>query len=305
MLKKYIYDIYQKILYSINKPAINEIKKLNKSINFVNKNLNFLINQTLDIASVKTAPSVKYVQEGQYNVLERIDECFKKINLEYFLIFGTLLGAVRHKGFVPWDDDIDIAILQEDFELLLQQEKVLNQNGLYLSSPFSFYGSYNSKGWHKIYDGDKQFYVSLFVMDLVNAEEIHSYMAHRAKYNDQARNYTRAYKLGRLSFSEMKEKLHSLKKMYYSHPRFVTKDNIDERTYLVKDIFSHFEPTFTKAKYLYPLAKSPFSLDFSVSGDQTREFPVPKQPDNMLIDYYGRDYLWFPMDLYPKHTHNW
>lgn len=49
-------------------------------------------------------------------LLEKFDEVCAKYQLRYFAYYGTLLGAVRHQGFIPWDDDIDIAMFREDYE---------------------------------------------------------------------------------------------------------------------------------------------------------------------------------------------
>ena len=52
------------------------------------------------------------------NILDVIDEFCRENNLSYYLSGGTLIGAIRHKGFIPWDDDIDLVLFRDDFEKL-------------------------------------------------------------------------------------------------------------------------------------------------------------------------------------------
>ena len=70
----------------------------------------------------------------------KFDEVCKKHNLHYYMIGGTLLGAVRHKGFIPWDDDIDLGMPRDDYEKFI---KLQNE----FSSPYFLQTPYTDPGY--------------------------------------------------------------------------------------------------------------------------------------------------------------
>lgn len=64
--------------------------------------------------------TLQEIQQGSFQVLLKIKEICEKENIKYFLMYGTLLGAIRHNGFIPWDDDIDVGMLRADYERFIQ-----------------------------------------------------------------------------------------------------------------------------------------------------------------------------------------
>lgn len=62
---------------------------------------------------------IRKIQMADLNLFKSLIKIFEKHNLTYFLSGGTFLGAVRHEGFIPWDDDIDISMPRKDYEKFL------------------------------------------------------------------------------------------------------------------------------------------------------------------------------------------
>lgn len=65
--------------------------------------------------------SLKKIKQIQLEILSEFTKFCDKNNIEYFLIYGTLLGAVRHQGYIPWDDDLDIAIKRDDYLRVIKE----------------------------------------------------------------------------------------------------------------------------------------------------------------------------------------
>lgn len=68
--------------------------------------------------------TAKMVQEKLLEILKVVDKICRENDIDYFIADGTCLGAVRHQGFIPWDDDVDIGMSRKDFKKLI---KVLDE----------------------------------------------------------------------------------------------------------------------------------------------------------------------------------
>lgn len=107
-----------------------------------------------------------------------IDICDEN-NIDYFLFFGTEIGAVRHQGFIPWDDDIDVAMFREDYEKFLQVMEEMkcekytvfdiryNEQYFFQFGRFSLNGTYWAEYWDSQVDFKLGIHIDLFILDKV------------------------------------------------------------------------------------------------------------------------------------------
>lgn len=119
-----------KNLIKVNTPDKN-IAMLTEKISNIEKNLDKVINNLVALEDlikinidVENLPKAKgtlaTLQKADAYLLKLFHDICAKHNLTYWLDFGTLIGAIRHKGFIPWDDDMDVGMLSQDIKKLPQ-----------------------------------------------------------------------------------------------------------------------------------------------------------------------------------------
>lgn len=77
---------------------------------------------------------LKCIEIGMLQIF--VDIC-DRLHLRYYLLGGTLLGAVRHQGFIPWDDDIDVGMPRADYEVFLKESQALLPDNMFLQTIFT------------------------------------------------------------------------------------------------------------------------------------------------------------------------
>ena len=78
---------------------------------------------------------IKKIQEIELDSLTVFSDLCKKLNIEYYLYGGSMLGAIKYNGFVPWDDDLDIALMRHDYDKLIKEGPSLLPDDYELQEP--------------------------------------------------------------------------------------------------------------------------------------------------------------------------
>ena len=119
------------------------------------------------------------IKERLFRILSDFADYCDENQLRYYLCYGTLLGAVRHKGFIPWDDDIDVMMPRPDFDRLVEMNiKGMNPNyrleGYSLNNslwPFLKIQDISTRVENEYRKGDKHLWIDIFPLDGLPADK--------------------------------------------------------------------------------------------------------------------------------------
>lgn len=124
--------------------------------------------------------TIKQIHNEELNLLKYFISLCDSYHLKYFLIYGTMLGAVRHEGFIPWDDDIDVCMPRDDYCKLIElikNEKVIESTycftGVELNNATNLFLKLINKNIEikEKVEVDKYLWLDIFVLDGLPSKE--------------------------------------------------------------------------------------------------------------------------------------
>lgn len=236
-----------------------------------------------------------------FKCLCEFDRICKKHNIRYFLGGGTLLGAVRHKGMIPWDDDVDVMMLREDYEKFLSvvKDEINSEEFFFQSSETD--GEYHSvftkirlNGTRFVTRFSDQFenmhqgiFIDIFVHDKTSntksGQKLHVFKTLLArsmvfnKWADKPMHFYGKFKLVcKLATAYIRKT--DIKKLEKNQHRVITKYKNKRTDFLYDGTGEHLRHGAFLAKWLE-------ETDFAEFNG--RKFPVPKMYDEYLTYSYG------------------
>ncbi|MDR0410237.1 MAG: LicD family protein [Spirochaetaceae bacterium] len=218
---------------------------------------------------------MRKIQQAKTNVLFAFDKFCKKNGLRYWLHGGTLLGAVRYNGFVPWDDDIDVGMMREDFDRFIKIISDMPQNG---KIQYYWCGGFLKM---KYIEND-------FVLDAVDIFPFHQYYK-KTSAIEGTELEDLINKNIKLNLSQL---FPLLKPPYHGTPPEIKimREIIMEGKNPAEDgdIFKiPGDKNIFRCEWIFPL---------SVMLFEGRELSVPNNSDNTLESQYG-DFMLYPHDM--------
>lgn len=241
----------------------------------------------IDITTIpKAKGQIRDIQLANLRLLIELDYVCKQNNLTYWIDGGTLLGAIRHKGFIPWDDDIDTAMLRDDYEKIIEAFNKSSRNPDIIACYFRNKKNCFIKIRHK---KCKHIFVDIFPWDkygkrLTTQEQL-----------DETENIKKFRKKIKKYLSEPIEdkKVKSILVNEFKKKFLENKNNDILGDYVWGIDYNHkWKNWFTHYEVLHPLK----GIEF-----EGIEFPCLNKPEVFLSRLYGK-YMDYPPKITMGHT---
>lgn len=262
--------------------------------------------------------TIQEVQNELLTLMKILHAFLEEHRLSYYLIGGSALGAVRHSGFIPWDDDIDIGMYRNDYETLLNLREEFNLkhkdtyefidfhnhnrcdfvlsriyiNGTYIDDP--------SVAYTRL---DKRLYLDIFPLDNVPADEtISQKYAKKIAGQKKLLSFcdTRDYNTGKIK--------RNMKKIiaFFLSP---FRANILKRCDGLMKRYQHSETEHVCSlcsQYSYKKQKMPRAYygQPTLYRFENCHFYIPEQADRYLTQLYGKDYMELPPENKRRKGHD-
>ena len=233
--------------------------------------------------------NLRLIQRASAKFLNRFDRFCKENSITYFLDCGALLGSVRHGGFIPWDDDIDIGMMRQEYDKLyaLCKSGAGKEHGFELV----FESNRRNKCLPKIQSVEsKNIFIDIFPYDY-HFEKIESL----SKKLAFSRKLNRVRKIRSLfpvyDTDKLRERLKYVTEKYLLNGRR-RRENEEVSLFLSIDFPHKWKNKVYDWDMIFPLSEIIF---------EGMSFPAPNKPAAILANIYG-DYMKIPHDSYPRHV---
>lgn len=246
-----------------------DVKRLQSQVDA----LHYYLNSLHDIRTIPPTADedLRLLQLCDYQLLIIIDKLCKKHHLNYWLDYGTLLGAYRHGGFIPWDDDMDISMLRSDYSQIPQ---IINKElGKYGIKARESKRSIGIEYRH----GETGIWVDIFVVDSFKSSNDYS---------------TESNKIHKIVKDFKARAIERQEKFRFNDLAVIIKDSLENQskngsglTYMYR-CPDYYGPEFMwKEDDIFPLSTMNF---------EGYAFSVPNKTTNCLKQYYTENYMSFP-----------
>lgn len=271
-----------------------------------------------DLSEFEEDTKLAAIKKTSLEILKEFVRVCEENNLSYCAFYGTLLGAVRHKGYVPWDDDVDVAMPRADYDKLVEIAPAVFKEPYFLQTPESdegcFYGGYcklrnsNTTGIEKRNEGqqcNQGIWIDILPIDFVPEDE--------HKREEQKKRIQLCQRL-------LMKKTYPEKRMLWDVSEWEEADylrfsNSFSREYLCKLLREAFMlGSGTECKKVAVLARYWGDREYTEYDKKDFEFLVPGKYEDIkiylpvgyercLAKDYGEDYALYPAEAYrvPHH----